>query len=205
MSPAKKALEDATLAETECSATAKAAEKQLQTAVQESRESRLQYEYAFTTSSLYQKSEILSQLQKKAGKAKTLRSELSEAHEKLTPLPVINAADVESIRQLHQDHAQAEVKLEAMATGIELVESSELITIDGEVLEPKTTKILTDAAELTVGKNTRISIRPGGGTSLSEAHLLRDKKASDYQAALSRLTLRDQEHAISVLRQRPKP
>jgi len=182
----------------ELSQSAEAAQQKSGAAI---RLTRLQHDLAAATITAFEKSADHQRLTERTQEANQLRQEITTHHDALTQLPPLTEKDLDALRQLDRLATQATASLDAMATGIELISSDEAVTLDGQPLAPGQSHTLTDAAELAIG-NTRLRIRPGGGTSLADARLLQENSQRNFTTALDRHTLRDLDHATQILQQR---
>ncbi|MCX6875813.1 MAG: AAA family ATPase [Verrucomicrobia bacterium] len=166
------------------------------------RQARLHHDFATATLASFEKSDAHQRLATRSAEAGTIRAELTTVRATLAQLPLLTAKDLTSLRKLERETGQATATLEAMATGIELLNTDTTVTLDGQTLTITEARILTDVGELAIGNGTRLRIRPGGGTSLSEARSRSESAHRAFSAALARLTLRDLDHASTVLEQR---
>lgn len=202
LAPAEEELEKFITTETSTRIASQTAEAALRKSSDSLRKSRLLNDLTTAIVSSFEKSETHNLLLERSQKAKTIRSELATIRASLSPLPILSSTDLTRLRKLDRDYSQAQATLDAMATGIELIETSETATLDGKKLIPGEPHILTDAGELSIGSGTRLRIRPGGGSSLAEARSNAEKFAHAITSALASLTVRDLEHATRVLEQR---
>lgn len=163
---------------------------------------RLQHDFASSSITSFEKSAQYRQLSDRVAQADRLRGEITTHQQSLSKLPALTPRDLDTLRQLDRAASQAAASLVGMATGIELLSASGAVTLDGKPLAPGESRTLTDAGELTIGPDTRIRIRPGGGTSLSDARSLQESSQRNLTAALDRHTLRDLDHATTILQQR---
>ena len=166
------------------------------------RQTRLHHDLSAAILSALEKSETHQRLATRSKEADTIRLALSRIQTELSKLPTLTAKDLATLRKLDRDASQAAATLQAMATGIELLQSATTVTLDGQPLTPGESRILADVGELTIGAGTRLRIRPGGGSSLSEARALATSTQGGFSDALARHTLRDLDHAASVFEQR---
>ncbi len=193
-----------TLTETEQSArtASQAADSSLKAAAEALRRARLHHDLASAAVAAFEKTDTHQTLAARAAEATTLQDELAALRADLARLPVLDNKDLTRLRKLETTVARASAALEAMATGIELVESAAPVVLDGKPLAPGETRVLTDAGELLVGDGARVRIRPGGGNSLAEARQRVDAARESLATALQSLALRDVEHAASAHEQR---
>jgi DNA repair exonuclease SbcCD ATPase subunit len=193
-----------TLTDNELSArtTSQTADNFQRQAAEAVRQARLHHDLATASLACFEKSDAHQRLATRSAEAETIRAELTTVRATLAQLPLLSAKDLTSLRRLERETAQATATLEAMATGIELLTTDTTVTLDGQPLTTTESRILTDVGELAIGSATRLRIRPGGGTSLSEACSRSESAHRAFSAALARHTLRDLDHAATVLEQR---
>jgi len=166
------------------------------------RQARLHHDLATAVLAAFDKSDVHQRVATRAAEADTIRAELASVRAELAQLPPLTAKDLTALRKLEREASQAAATLEAMATGIEVLHADTSVTLDGQPLTAGESRVLTDVGELAVGGGTRLRIRPGGGTSLSEARVRCESTQRTFAAALARHTLRDLDHAATVFEQR---
>lgn len=178
------------------------AEISLREAVENLRQARLLHDLATAAVSAFEKAEVHQRLAERVKQAVGIQDELAAVRSDLAKLPSLDSKDLVRLRKLDSETGQANAALDAMATGIELLEASAAVLLDGQGLSPGETRILTEAGDLVVGDGTRLRIRPGGGNSLATARSRAETARDALQSALQSLTVRDLDHAASVLDQR---
>ena len=89
-------------------------------------------------------------------------------HEK-SQLPELSKAKIERFKELEQRQLAAEAALGAMATGVELVSTDQSVVLAGCDLNPGEVRVLSEPAEILIGTDVRLMIRPGGGENLATA------------------------------------
>ena len=189
-------------AEKEARGLSQAAEQAQRQAADAIRSTRLRHDVAAAAIAAFEKEAGHQRLATRAAEADQLRGEIQSRRDELSQVPPLSAKELESLRQLDRAASQAEAGLGAMATGIELLTADLEVTLDGQPLSPGEARTLTDTAELALGSGTRLSIRPGGGTSLADARARHENARRAYKTALDRHTLRDLDHATAVHQQR---
>jgi hypothetical protein len=122
----------------------------------------------------------------------------------LAELPTVSEERLEHFRTLDTARGEAAARLEALATGVEVVTSELPVAVDGEALAPGSGRTVTDPVELQVGEGTRIRIRPGGGEGPGRARELLAVRSRELGAALDEVGVESVEEARSVLRRRVK-
>lgn len=141
-------------------------------------------------------------LSQRCDHAAAIRLELLELRAQLARLPQVTEADLAQLRHYEQERGRAQSALEAMAAGIELIESDNAVLLDGHRLQPGAPHILTTSGALLIGEKTRILIRPGGGKSLEDARSSVEQNANALNALLLQLSLNDHADASATLEQR---
>lgn len=202
LQPADAKLTALTEAEETARTASQAAETILREAAESLRRARLHHDLAHAAVAAGEKTEAHRRLAERTGEAEGIQKELAAHRSDLAKLPVLDAKDLARLRKLENEAGQAGAALEAMATGIELIESPVPVRLDGQLLEAGQTRILTEAGELLVGDGARLRIRPGGGNSLATARARVQTARDALVAALQTHALRDPEHAAAVLEQR---
>lgn len=166
------------------------------------RDMRLRHDLAAACISSFEKSAEHHRLVEMSKIADSIRAALEEKRDELAKLPILTAKDLETLRKLERTASQATASLNAMAASIELIATDQSVVLNGSSLSAGESTILTDLGELAIGLGTRLRIRPGGGTSLSEARELEETSLRAFNVALEKLTVRDLDHATTVLQQR---
>jgi DNA repair exonuclease SbcCD ATPase subunit len=202
LTPAERMEASLVAAEKEARELSQAAEATQRQNADTIRLTRLRHDFASTSIAAFEKAADHQRLAGRVLDAEQLRAEIARQQDALSQLPALTAKDLEALRQLDRSASQAEASLSAMATGIELLTTDLAVTLDGQPLATGEARTLTDAAELAIGPNTRLLIRPGGGTSLADARLQQENTRRALKTALDRHTLRDLDHASAVLQQR---
>jgi DNA repair exonuclease SbcCD ATPase subunit len=152
----------------ETSEISKQAEIEYQNAVEAARGARLERELAAQYEARFEKTRTHADLLEKRELVRTEASELEACLRRLAELPAVEGRHVKQLQKLAQDFGNANAALQAMAAGIEVVASDTVVTIEGTSIAAGEAKILTETADVVIG-GTRLRIRPGGGTSLSDA------------------------------------
>ena len=166
------------------------------------RHARQYHDLVTAAGSAFEKGEKHQWLITRTREADAIRAELGAHREALARLPEISAKNLQQLRKLERDASQATATFAAMATGIEVLHADQPVTLDGQLLPPGETRVLTDIGELAIGAGTLVRIHPGGGTSLAEARAREETARRALATALERLTLRDLDHAVTVAEQR---
>jgi recombinational DNA repair ATPase RecF len=200
--PAEEKQTTLSTAEETARSASQAAELAHRQATDAGRQARLHHDLFTAILGALEKSETHQRLATRSKEADTVRLDLSRIQADLSKLPALTAKDLASLRKLDSEANKATATLEAMATGIELLQSDTLVTLDGQLLTPGESRILADVGELAIANGTRLRIRPGGGSSLAEARALSASAQGGLSDALARHTLRDLDHAGTIFEQR---
>jgi hypothetical protein len=159
----------------------KQAEHQLQRASACARAARARYELARAEVILIEKRSRKEQISARQQQVQAARTQLQELEQALARLPEITPAALSKLRRLEIDVSNAEAALNAMAAGIEVLSASDPVRIGDKVLSAGELCVISEDAELAIGTECRIRIRPGGGLTLAEArqalHKAREKLA----------------------------
>ncbi|MGE9270772.1 MAG: AAA family ATPase [Verrucomicrobiales bacterium] len=153
-------------------------------------------------------------LQRRLQNAKTLEQQILPLQARLAELPEITQHDLDDLRQRINRRDQAHAALDAIATGIELVEGSRDTQLDALPLERGERRTISAVGTLEVA-GTTIRIYPGGGRNLEAqqealkqqeeavASAFRKFNVNSIQEAAAHLTLReDLTRELKSLRQR---
>ena len=195
---------EAKLAEEEQSAreASSGADQAQRSAADALRQARLHYDLAAASVTAFEKGEARDALAKRAAEAEKVRADLATCRSALSKLPALHAKDLQNLRALEREAAQASATLEAMAAGIELIRSELPVSLNGRPLAEGQSSILTDDADLVIDEGTVLRIRPGGGTSLTDARAREDAAGRALSTAFDRLTLRNLDHAATIFEER---
>ncbi|MEX0671146.1 MAG: SMC family ATPase [Pirellulales bacterium] len=143
-----------------------------------------------------------TELEKTQSEIDMLNETIAAIAQRLRKLPDVDKSVVDDLEDLERQLEVGRGKLEAIATRIEVLRAGDGLAIDGEPLAPGTERILTDAADLTVGEGTIIRITPGGGESLAEMRVVIANLESRLGSRLSALGLKDVAEVLQSLDKR---
>jgi DNA repair exonuclease SbcCD ATPase subunit len=126
---------------------------------------------------------------------------LQEQQSEISKLASVTKTDVANLTMLQGKLDVAKAKLEVIATSFEVISSAEVVLVDG-VQQAIGKKVNFDQKfEIQVGVNTKISITPGGGSSLSTAKSEYDQLTQDFEGVLLALGFKTLLEASTTLRQ----
>ena len=127
---------------------------------------------------------------------------LQEQQSEISKLASVTKTDVANLTMLQGKLDVAKAKLEAIATSFEVISSVEVVLVDG-VQQAIGKKVNFDQKfEIQVGANTKISITPGGGSSLSTAKSEYEQLTQDFEGALLALGFKTLSEATETLHKR---
>jgi len=127
---------------------------------------------------------------------------LQEQQSELSKLLSVTKKDVTNLTMLQGKLDVAKAKFEAIATSFEVISSAEVVLVDG-VQQAIGKKVNFDQKfEIQVGTNTKISITPGGGASLSNAKSEYNQLVQDFEVGLHELGFKTLSEASETLHKR---
>jgi hypothetical protein len=127
---------------------------------------------------------------------------LQEQQSELSKLLSVTKKDVTNLTMLQGKLDVAKAKFEAIATSFEVISSTEVVLVDG-VQQAIGKKVNFDQKfEIEVGANTKISITPGGGASLSNAKSEYNQLVQDFEVGLLELGFKTLSEASETLHKR---
>lgn len=128
-----------------------------------------------------------NELSKRLEEAQKIREAIKSLRDGLAELPEIDADVLEALRELKSRGDQAKAALNAMASGIEVIEADKVIRIGDQEAPPGSTHTVTEAADVFVGDKVHLRIQPGGGNSLADAREALRSAKDELTAALDEL------------------
>jgi DNA repair exonuclease SbcCD ATPase subunit len=152
--------------------------------------------------SRFEKSDAHDTLTARAKDVAEINRSLATDRDALSQLPAISPTQLDSLRQLEAQHAQARSALEAIATGIELIASPQAVLLEQQPLVSDCPRIITETSELSLADGTRLRIQPGGGNSLASCRQKADDLQKQLSALLDQLAVADSTQASGIVAQR---
>jgi DNA repair exonuclease SbcCD ATPase subunit len=140
-----------------------------ETSCDTTRLNRLRHDLASSCVTRFERAARLDELLKKAAQVQAVGKSLTELREQLAKLLEMDSTRIKKLQKLEGDASLAEATLQAMAASIDVVTAGVAVTLQGKPIPPGGSQVIVDEAELVIGTDTRIRIRPGGGTTLAEA------------------------------------
>jgi hypothetical protein len=174
------------------------AEMAYRTAAEAVRAARIRHDLASAHTLLFEKVENHTKLSAKERKVSKLRRHLSELEEQLAKLPKVDKTKLNKLQKLESDCSNARSALQAMATGIEVVATDKPVKAGGQSIRVGQQLILTEDTEVQIGAAICLRIRPGGGTSLTEARQVEAEARKDLQVVLDSVGLLSVKEATDV-------
>ena len=163
---------------------------------------RQHHDLANACSNRFEKASVHDAVDAKAKDIAAIEQSLTADRESLSRLPAISPEQLESLRTLESQHAQAQSALEAIATGLELIASPQAVLLDNQPLEVATPRIITETSEVSLPDGTRLRIQPGGGTSLAKSRRKVDDLEKEIATLLDQLAITDSKQAAEIVAQR---
>jgi DNA repair exonuclease SbcCD ATPase subunit len=152
--------------------------------------------------SRFEKADAHKTLTARAKEIEEIHQSLIADRDALSRLPTISQAQLDKLRELDAQQAQARSALEAIATGIELIESPHAVLLDQHALVPGNPRVITETSELSLADGTRLRIQPGGGTSLASCRQKADDLEKQFSILLDQLAVADASQASGIFTQR---
>jgi DNA repair exonuclease SbcCD ATPase subunit len=150
----------------------------------------------------FEKAAVHEVLTTKARDIAGIEESLTTDRDALSRLPAISQTQLDTLRNLEAQHAQAQSALDAIATGIELISSPQAVLLDNQTLEPGKNRIVSETAELSLADGTHLRIQPGGGNSLAASRRKVDELKKQIATQLDQLAIADPKQAAEILSQR---
>jgi len=141
-------------------------------------------------------------LSKRTEEAQKIREAIKSLRDALAELPEIDADALEGLRDMKSRGDQAKAALDAMASGIEVLDADQVVRIGDQEAPPGSTHTVTEAADVFVGDNVHLRIQPGGGSRLSEAREEVRAAKNELSESLDALGLESLELAVDALARR---
>ena len=144
-------------------------------------------------------SKQMAGLNKQLKNIEKLKEKEKELRQKLAPLERYTPNALKKLKQAERKATEAQHRLEAYALRVELLESSESVTLNSQKLASGEEQILSEIAELQVGQHTRIRLNPGGAEDLADARKTADAEKNRFEQALQSLAVRSIDEAQTDL------
>ena len=132
----------------------------------------------------------LDLIRARSAKAQSLQSEIAGKNHALTTLPAISRAALRKLMSRESELGAAKAAVQAMATGLTVIETSTPVRIGDELLHSGQSTTLTAETLVQVGDGVRFRIQPGGGATLEDTRAQARDLEAGIQDELRRLGLR---------------
>jgi hypothetical protein len=168
--------------EAECRRRDTATDEEWQQVASKVHVARLRSDLAGAHVQRIEKATQLDQIGKKIVEVRALRANLALLEAGLAHIPMITALNLKTLQKLDGACSNAGAALEAMAAGLEVIASDAVVRVGDHAVATGESQILTENTDVTIGPAIHLRIRPGGGTSLTEAR----QRLHDARATLRR-------------------
>lgn len=198
LKPQTEAIEQLAKGTQEAKSEAAAAETAYRAAAEAVRAARLRHDLALAHILQFEKNESHAKLDSKAKKISKCRSALAELENQLAKLPNVDKTKLTKIQKLEGLCSNARSALQAMATGLEVIDADQPVRAGGESIKVGQRQILTEDTEVRIGSTVRLRIQPGGGTSLAEARQTEAEALKDLMGFLDSLGIQSTKEAVEA-------
>lgn len=164
-------------------------------------ETRARHDLAQALSSKLEKTQILDRLKVRSKQIEALQNQRTQIEQQAERLPKVDAASLRQLQSLERAHDKAQATLAGVATEIEVLTSTQSLQVGEKTLITGQRLTLTEETELAVG-DTRLRIRPGGGTSLAEARQQEHETQRQLQEVLLKLGVKTLTEASTAVASR---
>ena len=131
-----------------------------------------------------------------------LENELKILGTDLAKLAKIDASQLKTLEAADRETALAEAALRSLAASVELVAGKQNVRLNENDLALGASETVTEAAEISVGSDVRIRIRPGGGTTLADAQRAAQDARNTRAGELTKLGITSISEAREIFGQR---
>src|ERR1022692_1539626 len=143
--------------------------REYEAACETTRARRLRHDLASAWLSRMEKAARFDELSKKAVQVQNLNSELSGLRQEIAKLPEIDGPKLKKLQKADNELTSAEAALQAMAAGLDILAADRPVVVAGTPLSAGASRVLVDDTDVLIGETIRLRVRPGGGTSLTDA------------------------------------
>ena len=141
-------------------------------------------------------------LEQKLNLVKQHQGEEEKLRLQLAQCPAITAAGLKKLQKAQTQFQQAATELKAMAATIHVVAVPGAAVVGGKALAPGEAQIITEKTEIRIGDDVRLTIEPGGGSTLAEVRKACESERAAFQTALSALGFSEVNEATGALARR---
>lgn len=202
LAPLQRQLSESKDAFSSAKGAAVGAERAYENAVEAGRNARLQLDLAQAHRRIFELRSEAESLSVRRQRIQIHQEERSALDRERNQLPDLSEAKLKKFQKLELDCEKARVAVATMSTGIEVIRTSEPISVDGEVLEPSVQKTIATDAVLRIGESVEIRIYPGGGGTLADARQRLSESEKALLVALDAFALKSVVEASALCAQR---
>lgn len=159
-------------------------------------------EFAAAWVNVFEREAVYKQRRENHEEVTAKKSEQHQAAAELAALLPADAALVQRFRDAENRLAYAEAALAAMATGIEVIRSAHEVQVDNESLSIGASHTITGEAEIRIGSDVLLRIRPGGGNALVDARAARASAETELQSLRAAHAIASSQDAETIRLQR---
>ena len=146
--------------------------------------------------------EIIFNLKSDLKKSENIFKKREELQQQLKALPKINRKELQLLQSLNQKLRDTLTRQDAMAVGIKVLQSNQVIRLNGEELRIGQQKQLSKIFQIDVGEGVSFEIKPGGIDALNNLQIQYQNQKKELASELSRLGLESIPIAEKYLDQR---
>ena len=146
--------------------------------------------------------EIIFNLKGDLKKSENIFYKREELQQQLKALPKINRKELQLLQTLNQKLRDTLTRQDAMAVGIKVLRSNQVIRLNGEELRQGQQKQLSKIFQIDVGEGVSFEIKPGGIDALNNLQIQYQNQKKELASELSRLGLESIPIAEKYLDQR---
>ena len=144
----------------------------------------------------------LADLEAKKKKVSDLEKKIQALDEALARLPVIDETTYRNLQSAEEKTAKTAAVLEAMSTGVEVLQADTSVTIGDESLPAGESRVLDRETEISLGDSCRLRVTPGGGSGLEDARSVAREASSTRDEMFRKAGVEDLGKAGEVRAQR---
>ena len=134
-------------------------------------------------------------LLKKETQINEINTKINEYTTQFNTTPSITKDDLQSLEKITQSIRETKATLNAISTQIELIKSTEKVSLDSTELKPNQSQLISQNTVINIGNNTQISIKPGGGNTVVQATLELQKLENQLQLLYKKTAVKSLDEA----------
>ncbi|TDU80833.1 DNA repair exonuclease SbcCD ATPase subunit [Prosthecobacter fusiformis] len=164
---------------------------------------RALHDYALALSTLAEKERHLLHLTRQEQVVNDLLAKRAELEKKIGTLPKIDPATLTSLQALERAQDKALTLLNSVATEIELLTTDVPVQVGDQELKAGLPLTLTTDTDVLIG-NTKLRLRPGGGTSLAEARAKEKEARRKLDESFTTYGVKSLQEAVAISAERDR-